>query len=379
MEKKPNVFPTNEQMAQANQTGDEIAKQLQEENQVQNMGMTDGEARAAEEMRRRTEEQLKLREDQLKAQEEKAKAIDARRAEQMKQTSPHQSPSVPKVELSSTIPPVVPPTFNGGNNQENDDSEKRKFDAYVAKLSEPQMNEPFDVIQLPSGGKTYPGNKGTVKLAFLTTADENILTSPNLVESGIFLEILINRKLLEPGLRYKDLLPGDRMAIMLWLRATGYGHMYPVTVYDKNNEPFETEIDLTALKTIDLTVDPESDGNFSFQLPLSKNTVKFKLLTTGEVDELEAITEQLKDSIVNEEQTLILEKQIVAVNGNKDKTFIKEFIPTMRVGDAQALREHIDSIECGVDLTITVGTPGGESITTFLPFTPRFFWPNSPI
>jgi hypothetical protein len=30
----------------------------------------------------------------------------------------------------------------------------------------------------------------------MTTADENILTSPNLLQSGEFLEILINRKLL---------------------------------------------------------------------------------------------------------------------------------------------------------------------------------------
>ena len=39
----------------------------------------------------------------------------------------------------------------------------------------------------------------------MTTADENILTSPNLLQSGEFLEILMNRKILEPGLRYKDL------------------------------------------------------------------------------------------------------------------------------------------------------------------------------
>ena len=41
-------------------------------------------------------------------------------------------------------------------------------------------------------------------------------------------EILINRKILEPDLRYEDLLVGDRNAIMIWLRATGYGEMYPV-------------------------------------------------------------------------------------------------------------------------------------------------------
>jgi hypothetical protein len=31
----------------------------------------------------------------------------------------------------------------------------------------------------------------------MTTADENILTSPNLLQSGEFLNVLINRKILE--------------------------------------------------------------------------------------------------------------------------------------------------------------------------------------
>jgi hypothetical protein len=48
----------------------------------------------------------------------------------------------------------------------------------------------------------------------------------------------------------------------------------------------------------------------------------------------------------------------------------------MRVGDAKELREYIDSIDCGVDLRITVRTPGGGSVTTFLPLNLKFFWPN---
>ena len=121
-------------------------------------------------------------------------------------------------------------------------------DDYVYQLSQPQYNMSFDLIPLPSEGKIYRSKKANVKVAYLTTSDENILTSPNLLQSGEFLEILINRKLLERDLRYRDLHVGDRNAIMLWIRATGYGEMYPVTLYDENNEPFETEINLNNLK-----------------------------------------------------------------------------------------------------------------------------------
>ena len=130
-------------------------------------------------------------------------------------------------------------------------------------------------------------------------------------------EILINRKLLEPGLRYKDLIPGDRNAIMIWLRATGYGEMYPVTMTDENGDEFEHEINLSSLKTIELTVDPSSDGFYHFELPLAKNLVKFKLLNSGDIDELESIIENTPEGVINEEQTLVLERQIVEVDGNK--------------------------------------------------------------
>lgn len=363
-EKKPNVFPTAEQMSAANETGQKIAEQLHQENNVQTYQVPPAEAAAAAEMARRTAEQIRLRDEALAKNAKIAEEAEAKRIEMMNQPIQTAPPVVPP-----TVPPIVDnPSYATPPNP--------KYDPYIESISQPQMNQPYDVIPLPSGGKLYPGKKRSVKVAYLTTADENILTSPNLVQNGQFLEILINRKLLEPGLRYKDLVPGDRNAIMIWLRATGYGEMYPVVMTDKKGEEFETEINLSELKTIDLTVDPDAEGLFNFELPLSKHNVKFKILTCGDIDELEEIVEKTPEGVVNEEQTLILERQIVEVDGNKDRTFIKNFVNSMRILDAQKLREYISTINCDVDLRITVRTPGGESMSTFLPFTPRFFWPN---
>ena len=376
-DKKPSVFPTESQMAQANETGQQIANQLEEENNVVTNYGSEAEAASAAEMRRRTEEQLAHREAMLKKNEEIAKQMDNKRAAQSKEQHPYVQQTT-----QTPVPPVppTPPTNNGGGGELNGgNSNKPSNDAYIEVLSQPQMNQPFDVIPLPSEGKLYPNKKKAVKVAYLTTADENILTSPNLVESCQFLEILINRKLLEPDLRYKDLLPGDRNAIMIWLRATGYGEMYPVLMYDENQEPFETEINLSELATMNLNVEPDSEGLFSFDLPTSGSNLKFKMLNTGELDALEEYLEANKDNPLNEEQTVILEAQVVEVNGSRNRQEIKEFITNMRLMDAKALRDYMDSIECGVDMTITVGTPGGGSVTTFLPFTPRFFWPNSNI
>jgi hypothetical protein len=192
------------------------------------------------------------------------------------------------------------------------------------------------------------------------------------------LEILINRKLLENDIRYRDLHVGDRNAIMLWLRATSYGEMYPVTLLDENDEPFDTEINLNELKVIKLGAEPDAEGYFDFVLPISKLPIKFKLLTVGDIDDIEIELENDKKNgiLVNNTNTYVLEKQIIDVAGERNKGVIKDFIQSMRIGDSKALRKYIDSIESGIDLNIEVGTPGGGSIKTFLPLNFKFFWPD---
>lgn len=347
---KPRVFPTQEQIAAANQTGVEIAKQ--QENTIMNNQVLPGEAAAAEEMARRTAEQLRLREEALK------------QAELQRETE--------------ILNQQVQPSMVNSPLQEMKNTQPTKFDNIINEISQPQMNQPYDIIPLPSDGKLYRNKKTKVKLSYLTAADENILTSPNLLESGDFLEILINRKLLEPDLRYKDLLPGDRDAIMIWLRSTGYGEIYPVTVLDENNVPFETEVDLSTLRFKKLTIEPDSEGLFTFSLPVSKSVVKFKLLTIGDIDELEKLAQYLKEenNLINIENTLLLENQIVEVDGYRDKNYISDFVDNMRILDSKKLKAYIDSVSCGVDMNVTFRTPGGGSVTRFLPFTLKFFWPD---
>lgn len=347
---KPRVFPTQEQINAANQTGEEIARK--QEDAIMNNQVLPGEAAAAEEMARRTSEQLRLREEAL------------RQAELDRQ--------------SEILNQQVQPSMVNSPLQEMRQVEPTRLDNMINEISQPQMNQPYDIIPLPSEGKLYRNKKSRVKLSYLTAADENILTSPNLLESGDFLEILINRKLLEPDLRYKDLLPGDRDAIMIWLRSTGYGEIYPVTVLDENNQPFETEIDLSTLKFKQLTVQPDSEGLFTFSLPVSKSVVKFKLLTIGDIDELEKLAQYLKEenNLINIENTLLLENQIVEIDGFRDKNYISEFVDNMRILDSKKLKAYIDSITCGVEMNVTFRTPGGGSVTRFLPFTLKFFWPD---
>ena len=373
-EQKPNVFPkiqtpepSIEPTQQVSVDTDYTTKRMEVAQEVYTNSKTDsGFDDAVEVMRRRTEEQVRLRNEALQKNIDATKNYETQFNSVMDKPKPQEQPKV-IVPTKQTITAPIQTNFTMNTN-----------DSYIQQLSQPQYNMSFDVLPLPSGGKIYKNKKSAVKVAYMTTADENILTSPNLVSSGQFLEILINRKLLENDIRYRDLHVGDRNAIMLWLRATSYGEMYPVTLFDEYDNPFDTEINLNDLKVINLGAEPDSEGYFDFTLPVSKIQIKFKLLTVGDVDDIEKQLEVDKENgiPVNNTNTYILEKQIIEVNGERNKNVIRDFVQTMRVGDSKSLKKYVDSIESGVDLNIEVGTPGGGSIKTFLPLSTKFFWPD---
>lgn len=287
------------------------------------------------------------------------------------------------IYASSNVPPTTPPqppnNYNSDyENNDNNNNNNNMLNQHINQLSQPDFNTTYDVIPLPSQGKLNKGIPRSVKVSYLTTADESILTSPNILNSGRFLEILINRKLLEFGLRYENLHIGDRNALMIWLRATGYGEMYPVTLFDENDKPFDTEINLNELKIKNLAIDPDSEGLFTYQFPLCKAVVKFKLLTCGDIDLIDKKVEKDKEneSPINKSNVYMMEQSIVEVNGDRDKSVVSNFANSIRIGDTKAFNKYVEEIESGVDLNIEVRTPGGGSIKTFLPLNINFFWPD---
>jgi hypothetical protein len=245
-------------------------------------------------------------------------------------------------------------------------------------LAEPKWDAAFDLVPLPSKGKLYKGVRESVKVSYMTGSDENILTSPNLVQSGKFLEILISRNLLEPNLKYKDLHVGDRNALMIWLRASAFGNMYDVTVFNDKYEEVEGEVDLSELKYKPLGAEPDDNGLFDFKCPVSGEELKFKFLTAGDEDEIEAkLAQETKDGVeLNNRSTYTLHKQIMGVNGDFNSDTVKKSIENMRIGDIKAFRTYVDNIESGIDLKVQVRTSGGESVSTFLPIESSFFWPD---
>lgn len=248
-------------------------------------------------------------------------------------------------------------------------------------VQEVHFQAPFDVIPLPSRGLLYPGQQGNVKVEYMTAMDENILTSPNLIKSGKVIDILLEKKIKESPVPIEDLLIGDRNAIMIWLRATGYGEMYPMKFTDPNSGvEFEYEIDLSALKSKELPegVEPDERGEFTFVLPKTNLKIKFKLLSVGDEKSIVNRTEKYEKatkSQISNALTYRLQAQIKEVDGNRDINYIQQFVNVMPAYDSLKFREFSDSIEPGIDMSVEVEGPTGTfqtSVTLGL----NFFWPN---
>ena len=294
------------------------------------------------------------------------------------------------------------------------DSEKTNFNDVDPSLQ-------YDVIQLPSNGQCYKSKIDRVPVAYLTAYDENIITSPNLYKDGLVIDFLLKNKIVNKDINVDDLVSGDADAIILFLRATSYGPDFPIVVQDpETGEQIETSVDLTTLKPKEFKLKGDENGHFEFVTPLRKDTIKFRYLTRGQERKLKQVTELegygtkshmldreresllgalSNDKVLNESErksiraaintmknwskrlsdlndseytkimTNNMQLQVVAVNGNYDKEYVRKYVNAMPARDSLALRKYINNNMPGIDFNIEIQRPeslGGGSFKTFL-------------
>ena len=305
---------------------------------------------------------------------------------------------------------------------ENDEVDEDDYKHVNIDASKAQGNNiKYDVIPIPSKGEAYKSKLKKIPVAYLTAYDENLIVSPNLYKDGSFLDYMLKTKIMTNEIDPDDLLPGDRDAIILWLRGSGYGPEYPVTATDNvTGEKFETVVDLTQFKPKKFTLKGDANGYFNFELPFSKDKIKFKFLSYKDLKKLEKMEEnenvklkkgkvdeicdQLREYMSNDDDidrplklklneaiktiseysnsipvdsdilfshsvTNKLTESIVSVNGVTDRKYISEYVMYMNVRDSSALRRYITDNEPGIDFNVTVEKPaslGGGSLTMFL-------------
>lgn len=277
----------------------------------------------------------------------------------------------------------------------------------------------YDMIPLPSKGECYAHKKSYLPVAYLTAADENLITSRNMYENGSIINTILERKILDKSIRVNNLCKGDRDAIAIWLRATAYGSDYPI-IAPYNGEEIEATINLSDIEYLDFNLVGDENGWFDYTTS-NGDVLKFKVLSyqeekdliekninvsdlinrndilnnlTKSADLIENLDKKDKEEIIesidmiknwvldvdvnfedvknNVYSTFLTDKMFsytMSVNGNTDREYIENYINNMRAQEALNYRKYIEKNIPGVNLNITIPIPeslGGGSFNTFL-------------
>ncbi len=272
---------------------------------------------------------------------------------------------------------------------------------------------------LPSKGLYYGWPDGMVKVKPMGTQADKILATERLAQSGQSMDYLFREHVKFPlGFDPLDLLLGDRIFLLYFLRGITHGNMYEFAVtcpnkvcgavsthaYDLNElastinwakpehgrEPFKVVLPyMSAAFKRDVWVGVRflraSDANSMLAMRKVRNKLvarpgqsvktrpgKMSDLPGAGGDQRQTQNQQLDDT-VNQN----LEKIIVSVMGVQDPFSVRALIEKLHAQDTAAIREWLKENTPGIDNTVTVTCPEcGHEFTVELPITESFFRPS---
>jgi len=246
---------------------------------------------------------------------------------------------------------------------------------------------PTEFVDLPSGGKYYPPDHplcdvDTIEIRHMTAKEEDILTSETLLKKGIAIDRLVQSVLVDKTIPPESFLVGDKNAILVASRITGFGPFYEVTFpCSACNEAIDHEIDLSLLELKETdTSDTEltESGTFMITLPATGINIELKLLTSQDEKSIARQLESRKSMKQPENAaTLMLGSLIVSANGVTSRDQINKLTGLLPIKDSKYLRKVYDKIMPDLDMNIEFqcnNCAHGEKVV--MPLTAAFFWPK---
>jgi hypothetical protein len=246
-------------------------------------------------------------------------------------------------------------------------------------MEENQFNFPTEEIELPSKGLLYPEDNplssGKIEMKYMTAKEEDILTNQNYIQKGIVLDKLL-QSLIVSKINYKDLIVGDKNALLIAARILGYGKDYAFTY---NGE--EVSIDLSELenKEIDESLFERGKNEFEFTLPSSNVNITFQILTHGDESKVDQEIRGLKklNKSASPELSTRLKHILLSVNGDYEKKTIRDFVDNYFLArDTRAFRQHVKQFQPDITLTTAIETSDGGLEDIEIPINLNFFWPD---
>ena len=251
---------------------------------------------------------------------------------------------------------------------------------------------PTEFVELPSRGAFYPNghplhNEEVVEIKYMTAKEEDILTSVALIKRGLAIDRLLGSILVNKKIDTETLTAGDRNAILIAARISGYGKMYETKVvcpscgevsphvFDlETSEMTRSCFDEDFLQAKEVTLE---NNLFFMTLPKTKVRVGLKVLTGKDEINLMNVRKKKKKDDAETPVTDQLSSIIVSLNGETDPWNIRRFVQSMPIADSKFVRTVYKQLVPNIDLTQAFACYNcGHMSDMEVPFNTEFFWPK---
>ena len=274
------------------------------------------------------------------------------------ETDPKAAPAQPKKVVISNDPSLVGMQLGTTGQQEEFTGER---------------------LDLPSRGLLYPQGhpaaQGWIMVRPITTKEEEILVTERFWKQGVTIDMILSRCIMTKGINTLDLLSGDRLHILFYLRAISYGPEYSFRTKMRDGSEQEIKTDVSKLTIVALPEGFVEPWSFQFE------GVTYELRLSRGKDEQESIIERTRNKKKNpngadSSPTDALKRQIVSINGETDREVINQKVGRMVARIAHALRNEIVRVAPGPHLKIDVqNQETGETEEVAVSITESFFRP----
>lgn len=256
-----------------------------------------------------------------------------------------------------------------------------------------QFSTPTQIVDLPSRGEFYPEghplhNKESVEIKYMTAKEEDILASTNLIKKGIVFDRLL-QSIMVTSVNPDDLLLGDRSAILVAARITGYGPEYATTTTCPScstKSKYSFDLAQVAPDYGDseyyaslYPVNKTDRGTFLITFSDIDSIIEVKFLTGRDEKRLASMTSaKKKNNLPETSVTDNLKACIVSVNDNTDRGYINSFVDNLPALHSRKLRKIYKNIAPQASVTSVFSCANcGHEQELEVPINFDFFWPDS--
>ena len=246
-----------------------------------------------------------------------------------------------------------------------------------------------EIVDLPSKGQFYPQGSPlhgveSLEIRHMTAKDEDILVNKSYITKGVVLDRLLQSVLIDKTVSVDDLLVGDKNALLVAARITGYGPEYNTKVLcpacgSISENAFDLdEVSSTQANTDLYKASQTANGTFLLTLPNSGVEIQIRPFTgRDEKNIINSNKMRKKNKLPELGLTDQMKKYIVSVNGSENKKDISDFVDVMPALDSRYLRGAYKEIIPNVDLAQHFECPEcGHEQEMEVPFNTDFFWPK---